>query len=79
MDKIELDKILRSALPQVDWQTPCALVSDGVITSLDILVLISEIYREKRIRIPSNEMKASRFNSPEAILALCNQYENGRN
>ncbi|MDO4493870.1 MAG: acyl carrier protein [Clostridia bacterium] len=74
MERTELTELLRQTLPRTDWETEARLVDDGVLSSLDILTVLTALSAEKRIRIPGNEMKAQNFNSVDAILALCNRY-----
>lgn len=78
MKQGECDAILRDALPQVDWSASERMAGDGLITSLDILLIITAVYKVRRIRIPANEMKACNFDTPRAICALCTKYEIGR-
>lgn len=63
----ELLEILKEILPKVDWNTDAALVDDGILDSIDIITIISEITDEYDIKISTDEMKAENFNSVEAI------------
>lgn len=63
----ELLAVLKRALPKVDWNTDKMLVDDGVIDSIDVVSVISEITAEYDIEIPSEEMEPENFNSVEAI------------
>ena len=47
----ELLNVLKRALPKVDWETDMALVDDGVIDSVDVVSVISEITDEYDIEI----------------------------
>lgn len=62
----ELLEILKDILPNVDWEEE-NLVDDGVLSSIDIITIISEITDEYDIKISTDEMKAENFNSVEAI------------
>ncbi len=66
----ELLNVLKRALPKVDWETDMALVDDGVIDSVDVVSVISEITDEYDIEIPSEEMEPENFNSVEAIYEM---------
>ena len=63
----ELLEILQEILPKVDWKTDAALVDDGILDSIDIITIISEITDEYDIKISTDEMKAENFNSVKAI------------
>ena len=66
----ELLNVLKRALPKVDWETDMALVDDGVIDSVDVVSVISEITDEYDIEIPSEEMEPENFNSVKAIYEM---------
>ena len=66
----ELLELLSEALPNVDWETEEALVDDGILESMDIVTVISELTAEYDIKISTNEMKAENFNSLKAIYEM---------
>ena len=66
----ELLEVLKRALPKVDWETDDLLVDDGIIDSMDVVSVISEITDEYDIEIPSEEMEPENFNSVEAIYEM---------
>ena len=66
----ELLELLKEVLPNVDWETEEALVDDGVLDSIDIVTIISEITDEYDIKISTDEMKAENFNSLKAIYEM---------
>lgn len=66
----ELLEVLKRALPKVDWETDQLLVDDGIIDSMDVVSVISEITDEYDIEIPSEEMEPENFNSVEAIYEM---------
>lgn len=53
----ELLEILETCCPDVDFEHETALIDDGILTSLDIVMIVDELEPEN-------------FNSAEAILAL---------
>ena len=67
METERLLEVLKRALPNVDWDTEDLLVDDGVIDSIDIVTIISELTDEYDIEIPSDEMEPENFNSVKAI------------
>ena len=63
-------RILRDLHDDVDFETNTALVDDGVLDSLDIVSLISEIAAELDITIPAEEIVPENFNSADALALL---------
>ena len=66
----KLLKILNELHPEVDFENNCALIDDGVLDSLDIVSLVTEIYAEFDVTIPAEEIVPENFNSAEALMAL---------
>lgn len=66
----ELLELLKEVLPNVDWENEKNLVDDGVLDSIDIITVISEITDEYDVKISTDEMKAENFNSLEAIYEM---------
>ena len=63
-------QILADLHPDVDFETNESLIDDGVLDSLDIVSLISEISAELDITIPAEEIIPENFNSAAALVAL---------
>ena len=68
--KETLLRILEDLHPDVDFETNEALVDEGVLDSLDIVTIISEIGAELDITIPPEEIIPENFNSVSALTAL---------
>ncbi len=68
MDK--LIKILKGMHPEVDFDTEDDLIGNGVLDSLDIVTLITEINSEFDVSIPAEEVVPENFCSANAIFAL---------
>lgn len=66
----ELLELLKEVQPNVNWETEKNLVDDGVLDSIDIITIISEITDEYDVKISTDEMKAENFNSAEAIYEM---------
>ena len=66
----QLLKILSSLHPEVDFENTEDLVDDGILDSLDIVSLVTEIDSELGVRIPPEEIIPENFNSAEALWAL---------
>ena len=71
----ELLDILKEAKPKVDWENGEDLVDDGVIDSMDVVTIISEITDAYDIEIPSEEMEPENFNSAKAIYEMIQRLE----
>ena len=54
----------------MDFTTTSDLVDDGILDSLDIVTLVTEIDAEFDVTIPAEEIVPENFNSAEALMAL---------
>jgi len=66
----ELIEILKSLHEDVDFTACNSLVDDGVLDSLDIVTLVTEIDATFDVRIPPEEILPENFNSADALWAL---------
>ena len=66
----ELLEILETCCPDVDFEHETALIDDGLLTSLDIVMIVGELNDAYDISITVDELEPENFNSAEAILAL---------
>ena len=66
----QLLKILNDLHPEVDFANTSDLVDDGILDSLDIVTLITEIHEEFDVTIPAEEIIPENFNSVEDMMAL---------
>lgn len=62
--------ILKSMHPEIDFSAEDDLIGNGVLDSLDIVTLITEINAEFDISIPVEEILPENFNSAKAIYDL---------
>ena len=65
-----LKEILKDLRPDVDFDTAKNLVDDGILESLDIVVLVGEISDKFNIELSVEDLLPENFNSKEAIMAL---------
>ena len=65
-----LMNILKGLHPEVDYDTEEDLIGNGVLDSLDIVTLITEINSEYDVCIPAEEVIPENFCSASAIYAL---------
>lgn len=66
----ELYRILKELHPDVDFDAEEDLIGDGVLDSLDIVTLITEINSAYDVNIPAEEILPENFRSVKAIYAL---------
>ncbi len=66
----KLIEMLTELHPDVDFATAEDLIDDGVLDSLDIVSLVSQIDSEYGVTIPAEEIIPENFNSAEALFAL---------
>lgn len=66
----ELMRILEETCPGVDFDGETALIDDGILGSLDIVTIVSEIMETFDVEISVDDLVPENFNSVEAIMAL---------
>lgn len=71
----ELLEILNEIKPGVDFEKETALVDDGILDSLAIIRLVSEIDDEFDVEIGVTDLIPENFNSAKAIMALIEKLE----
>ena len=65
-----LINILKELHEDVDFEVEEGLVDDGILDSLDIVSLVTEIDSEFDVRIPPEEIVPENFNSAKALWEL---------
>lgn len=66
----ELMQILTETCPGVDFDAETALVDDGILESLDIVTIVSEIMDVFDVELSVDDLIPENFNSAQAIMAL---------
>lgn len=66
----KLLKILEGLHPDVDFLEIDDLYEEGVLDSLDMVRLVTEISREFDVQIPAEELLPENFQNVETIFAL---------
>lgn len=66
----KLLEILSSLHPDVDFSTAEGLVDEGILDSLDIVTLVTEIDAELCVTVPAEEILPENFNSAAALYDL---------
>ena len=62
--------ILKNMHPDVDFEAEDDLIGDGILDSLDIVTLITEINNTFDVSIPAEEVVPENFCSTAALWAL---------
>ena len=66
----KLIEILQNLHPDIDFETYEGLVDYGILDSLDIVTLITDINDAFDVSIPAEEILPENFNSAEALWDL---------
>lgn len=69
-DREKLLQILEDILPGVDFEKETALVDDGILESLDIVSVVTEIMDTFDVEIDVDDLLPENFNSVDAMLNL---------
>ncbi len=72
----ELIKLLEDLHEGIDYETCETLVDDGILDSLDIVTLITDINDTFDVAIPPEEIVPENFNSAKALWALIERIDN---
>ncbi|MBE6541681.1 MAG: acyl carrier protein [Ruminococcaceae bacterium] len=72
----KLISILSDVCPDVDFENETALVDDGLIESLDIVAIVTEIMAEFDVEITVDDLLPDNFNSADALLAMIEEKMN---
>ncbi len=71
----ELIDILTELHPDVDFIATTGLIEDGILTSLDIVAIITEVADRFDVQIPAEEIMPENFDSAEALWALISRLD----
>lgn len=66
----KLLEILSSLHPDVDFESAEDLIDEGILDSLDIVTIVTEINSEFDVTIPAEEIIPENFNSASALMSL---------
>jgi acyl carrier protein len=70
-------EILEEMHPDVDFTSENALIDDGILDSLDIVTLVSELCAAFDVVIPAQMLLPDHFNSAAAIWRLIQALDGG--
>lgn len=62
--------ILEKNCPDIDFAAETALIDDGLLTSLDIVMIVGELNDVYDIEITADDLLPENFNSAQAIFGL---------
>lgn len=68
-----IENILMNIRPDVDFSTEKHLITDGIMESIDIISLVTELEDEFDITIAPDVLVAKNFNSLEAIVKMVSE------
>ena len=68
--KKQIIEILSEICPGVDFETETALIDDGLIDSLDIVAVVTELMEAFDVELGVDDLTPENFNSVEAIEEL---------
>ena len=66
----ELMKIFTETCPGIDFEHETALIDDGILESLDIVTIVSEIMDVFGVELNVDDLLPENFNSVQAIWEL---------
>ena len=65
-----LYELLSQCCPDIDFREEKSLIDDGLLESLDIVMLVGEISDEFGVEITADDLTPENFNSAEAMFDL---------
>ena len=68
--KEKLLRLLAETCPDIDFAHETALIDDGLLESLDIVAIVTEIMAAFDVEITVDDLLPENFNSADAMLAL---------
>ena len=68
--KKQIIEILSEICPGIDFETETALIDDGLIDSLDIVAVVTDLTEAFDVELGGDHLTPENFNSVEAIEEL---------
>ncbi len=66
----KLLQILSETCPGVDFARETALIDDGILDSLDLVTLVTQMMDVFQVELDVEDLEPEHFNSVDAMLAL---------
>jgi len=73
--KEQILNLLKDALPQIDFTASQRLVDDGILDSLSIITLVSELSMEFDVEFDLDQLEPKNLNSIDAIVETVRQLQ----
>ena len=73
--KKQIIEILSEICPGIDFETETALIDDGLIDSLDIVAVVTELMEAFDVELGVDDLTPENFNSVEAIEELIESHQ----
>ena len=74
--KKQIIEILSEICPGIDFETETALIDDGLIDSLDIVAVVTDLMDTFDVQLGVDDLTPENFNSVEAIEDLIESRQN---
>lgn len=75
--KDELMEILEELRPDVDFENETALIDDGILSSMDVVAIVSEVVDAFDVMIGVEHLIPENFNSVDGMLDLIERIQDG--
>ncbi len=75
--KDEMMKILEELRPDVDFEKETALIDDGILSSMDVVAIVSEAVDAFDVMIGVEHLIPENFNSVDSMVALIEKIQDG--
>lgn len=73
----DLLQILEEMRPDIDFENETALIDDGILTSIDIVEIVSEVFDTFDVMIGVEYLVPDNFNSLDSMIGLIEELQNG--
>ncbi len=73
----ELMEILEELRPDVDFESEKALIDDGILSSMDVVAIVSEVVDVFDIMIGVEHLIPENFNSVDGMIDLIKRIQDG--
>ncbi len=71
----QIKAFLKEKMPEIDFEGSSSLVNDGILDSMLLVQMITDLSMEFNVMIPYEEIVPENFNSLDAIVKLVEKYQ----
>lgn len=75
--KEELLEILENLRPDIDFENETALIDDGVLSSMDVVAIVSEVVDAFDVMIGVEHLIPENFNTVDSMVKLIEKIQDG--